>query len=73
MCRTRNYFPCANELLRMIRLMYGHCGGFAIIAKVILGYRTCVGRLKTDAPTSRVRCFEVIRDTRQPNTRLQSG
>jgi len=32
-----------------------------------------VGRLKTEAPTSSVRRFEVIRDTRQQNTRLQSG
>jgi len=31
MCRTRNQFPCANKLLRLIRLMCGHCCGFAII------------------------------------------
>jgi len=32
-----------------------------------------VGRLKTEVTTSCLRCFDVIRDTRQQNTRLQSG
>jgi len=41
--------------------------------KVLWGCRTCVGRFKTEVTTGCVGCFEVIRNTRQPNTRLQSG